>query len=237
MKFDVSDDDLGEVLKLCRLQAGEAARRRVHDADRANPDARAQDEGSACVEADTEFTRDHGIVGKARIGRRVFDDEDIVGEDGIRAESDVSRRVRLSDPALGLEPLPVAVDKRDERDRREEKRGRGPAYGVEMILGWRIEDAQIAKRRETLALVCRKRQHLNPPRSLPRQYGAWAHARDAFVTKSSRKREDRPNELMSFEAHEAKRDVDPTLPCPRSLAEYHAATLRSGGTSFDYAPL
>lgn len=65
---------------------------------------------------------------------RVRDYQGVVTEDGVRAKGDIARSLDYWEPDPGFEPLPIALDKRDERNRHLENFGRQPGNAVKPFL-------------------------------------------------------------------------------------------------------
>src|SRR5262245_32507385 len=88
----------------------------VGDAQGADAAAVRQRERSAGVEPDAE--REGGrVLGEPRVLDGIRDLHHIRAEDGVRAERLIALGLRDVDPDAGLEPLTVAVDEGDQRDR------------------------------------------------------------------------------------------------------------------------
>ncbi len=71
----------------------------------------------AGVEADLRLVDDQRVVGEAGVARCVGNLEERVVEDRVRAERDVARGLACVGARPGEEPLPIAIDEADERDR------------------------------------------------------------------------------------------------------------------------
>jgi hypothetical protein len=65
---------------------------------------------------------------------RVRDYKGVVTEDGVRAKGDIARSLDHWEPDSGFEPLPIALDKRDERNRHFEDFGGQSRYAVKPFL-------------------------------------------------------------------------------------------------------
>jgi hypothetical protein len=65
---------------------------------------------------------------------RVRDYQGVVTEDGVRAKGDIARSLDHWEPNPGFEPLSIALDKRDERNRHLENFGRQPGDEVKPFL-------------------------------------------------------------------------------------------------------
>ena len=95
------------------------------------------------IEADMGFALHERIVGEARIGAGILDQEQIIFMDGVRAEGLVAGRFAHLAHALGrLEPLAVLVHQRHQRDGTIEQPLRQRGQRVEFPLRRRIEDVE-----------------------------------------------------------------------------------------------
>ena len=99
-----------------------------------------------------------GAVVKFRILSRVRNDERRVARDGVLAERIRERRFAARMPRLGqadgaLEKLPVAVDERDERDRRFQEARRETRQAVEWLFSRRVEEPRPAERCEPVQIA------------------------------------------------------------------------------------
>jgi hypothetical protein len=65
---------------------------------------------------------------------RVRDYQSVVPEDGMRAKGDIARSLNHWERDPGFEPLPIALDNRDERNRHLKNFGRQPGYEVKPLL-------------------------------------------------------------------------------------------------------
>ena len=149
----VREDDLGQVAKLAHALGGERARHRVDDAERADPDAGPQRERQTRVEADAGLAAHHRVRGEARVARGVLHHERLVGQDRVSAERHRARGAVQIRAALGLEPLPVFLDERDQRDGDREQVARQTADGVEVRLFGGVHDRQRAQGGEPVGFV------------------------------------------------------------------------------------
>ena len=82
---------------------------------------------------------------EAIVGAGILHDQHPVGQDGVSAERQFARRLAGLQPDLGLEPLAMAVDKRDVGDGYLKEFGRQAGDPVEAILGPSIEKFQRAQ--------------------------------------------------------------------------------------------
>ena len=137
----------------------EGTRAPVHQAQGADPKTGPQDQWRTRVEANARLTRDQRIVGEERIGQRVLDDEDLVGQDGMGAEGDRPGCPHRLDPALRLEPEIVRVEQGDGGDRDREQGGGRAADRVEMWLRLGSKNAQRMQGGEPFGLVRRMSDH------------------------------------------------------------------------------
>ncbi len=152
-------DDRREVFQLLALRRAEiVAWLHIEDADGADPMSARRDQRRARVEAELRVGNDERILGKARIRLRVLHDEDLVVEDGVRAEGGVAGRFAYRQVAARLEEIPVRIHEGDEPDRRIELAPRYRRDAVELRLRGGVEDSVFAQRLETLLLVHRVRR-------------------------------------------------------------------------------
>ncbi len=120
----------------------EMARGPVDDADGADPLVLGGSQGCAGVEANLRVPDDQGVGGDPLVFRRVGDDHDLVTLDRVVAERDIAGGLRDLQPHRGLEPLPLLVDQRHERDRGPADDGRERRDVVEQLLARRVEDSR-----------------------------------------------------------------------------------------------
>ena len=123
------------------LFSGERARHAIDDAQRAEGVAIARDERRAGIKTDVRVAADQRILAKPLVVERVGHDEDAASPDGVRAERHAARGFGHRHADTRLEPLPVLVDQRDQRDRRTaDLRGEQDDV-VECLFGLGVEDA------------------------------------------------------------------------------------------------
>src|SRR5258708_18096049 len=85
----------------------------------------ALDQGRTSIEPDAQLARGV-LVGKARIAPQVRHKRDAVAADGVVAQRHLARHLARLDAHARLEPLALAIDEADQRDRHaEEQRGAG----------------------------------------------------------------------------------------------------------------
>ena len=148
---------LREALQRRALPLVEAARHAIDDAERT--DARPVREGQRNPRIETDVGRagHQRVVGEARVSRRVLDLEQVVPEQGMRAEGQLPRRLlHALQTQIGLEPLAVRVDEADERDGRAAHGGGRTNHRVQLRLRRRIEHAKRTQGRQALRLVVRE---------------------------------------------------------------------------------
>ena len=73
-------------------------------------------ERHAAVAADVRIAADKRIVHEARIAEGVLDGEEALLPDRVQADREAPLRLAGADAARGLEPLPLLVDQRHQRD-------------------------------------------------------------------------------------------------------------------------
>ncbi len=154
VQLEMGHDLAAEHAQRLLLVGRERARLAVEHAQRADgvPVRRAQ--GHARVEADPGLTGHPGIVGEARITRRIGDDHQLAGlAQGMGAKRHRPRRLGQREAVVGHEPLPVAVDERYEGDRRAADPCRERGQLVKRGLGGRVQGAIALKRAHAFGFV------------------------------------------------------------------------------------
>ena len=117
--------------------------RAVDHAQGAHPAAVAQLNRRAGVEPDAGPVRHQRVVGKARVQGDIGHLENLLVEDFVGAEGDVSGRLGGSGQAdVGLERLPLGIDQADQRDRRSADDRGHPDQRVQRCLGVAVEHIQ-----------------------------------------------------------------------------------------------
>ena len=112
-------DLVSERVERAHLTGREAPRLDIDHAQGAQRVAVRRHERRARVEADMGLAGDEGIVAEALVFPRIRDLEDAGVRDGVGAERDGSLGLpHAVEAVLGLEPLSVLVDQRDQRHRR-----------------------------------------------------------------------------------------------------------------------
>lgn len=89
----------------------------VDQAQCAGHEAVLQSQRRAGIKADRRIPDDLRVVGKPLVHKRVLDHENVVSQEGVRAERDISRGLVGIQPGLALEALQICADDRDEADR------------------------------------------------------------------------------------------------------------------------
>lgn len=145
------------------LWRGRLARLSIDHAQGAEGVALGRDEGRARVEADVGIGGHERVAGEALVRQGVRHHEDVVLEDGVGAERNVSRGLARGEPHLRLEPLAILVDQGDEGDWRGADLGREARQVVEGLFSLRVEDLVGAEGLQPLALVRGKGCLHEPP--------------------------------------------------------------------------
>ncbi|GJD98075.1 hypothetical protein OCOJLMKI_5314 [Methylobacterium iners] len=140
VKPQLGHDDRGEILKLSALSLRESSRTRIDHAQGADPNAGAEDEWRTGIEANARCAGHQRILREARIPRRILDDHDGIREHRVAAERDVASGPINRQAALGLEPLRILLDQRDQGDGQIEQDCRSPADCIEVRLRRRTND-------------------------------------------------------------------------------------------------
>ncbi|GJD92472.1 hypothetical protein BHAOGJBA_6026 [Methylobacterium hispanicum] len=143
----------GERLQDEELRLRERARLAVEDAERADGVALRRRQRDAGVEAQVRLAEDQGVGRPVRLRREVFENENVVLAQRLRAEAEMQRHCarRVSDG--GLDPLPIGIDEVDVRHRRVAGLRRHLRDVVEGRLGRRVEDRVGVKGRQTTGIT------------------------------------------------------------------------------------
>jgi hypothetical protein len=159
-EFEQVDHLVGEKREHLALFRREATRRAIKHAQRADVQAVRSDQGRARVKAEVRVA-DERVVPKALVFERVGDFEYFIPRNGVAAKGDVPRRLARFQTDVALEPLPRSIHQRDggnggAADLRGEAR-----EGVEVRLGWNIEDPVAPQGGEAFGLIGedRRRSH------------------------------------------------------------------------------
>ncbi len=143
--IDFDFDQPGQVGQHLALLLVQAARRAVDDAQRAHGFAIAVDRMPG-VEADVRLAGHQRILGKAGILRRVLDHEQRARLHRVAAERQRARGFRHVQAMVRLEPLPLRIDQRHQRNRHVERHGGQAGKAVEAGLGRGVENLQFGQR-------------------------------------------------------------------------------------------
>ncbi len=173
-RFELFRDGDGNRAQRAALRASQHARAGVHDAQRAEREALGRAQRNAGVETDAGLARHQRVLGEPRVGRRVVDLHDPLVEDGVRAERALARSLAQFDPMRGFEPLPIAIDQRDQGDRDVAQLRGEVGERVEEILGRRVEEFVLVEGGEPSLLSRRGRRR-------------GRHAKRALVSNSRRR--------------------------------------------------
>src|ERR1700730_11316406 len=99
-----------------KVGSGHPAHPTIDQAQRAKSVSARSCKWLSSVEADVRVIGNERIVGKPRVELRIFDDQWLRAEDGVRTERDVASHLALWQTDAGLEPLSVGVDQADQHD-------------------------------------------------------------------------------------------------------------------------
>ena len=147
----------GQAAKDLALGVVQRARSPVDDAQRSGVGPVAELQGGARVEPDVGFARDQRVRGESRIHGRIRHLEDSFLQDRVRTEGLLAGRLgHAGQPHVGLEPLTIGVDQADQRDRDPAAQGRDLHQGIELALGFGVEDIELAQRLEPRRFVARQ---------------------------------------------------------------------------------
>ena len=172
-----------------RLQLGlvQLARHLINDAQRAKSQSARRHQRSAGVEADARFAGHQWIVGKPFILHRVGHHEQILLENGVPAKRIIPWRLVDGHTELGLEPLPVLIDERDEGDGSLADMGGQRGQVVQRAFRERVEQIIAAQRLKTKCFIrgARGGFHANRDRpnanSLSLASSKMGNLRDSFL--------------------------------------------------------
>ena len=135
----------------------------VDDAQGAQAEVIGRDQRRASIKAGVGCDGDQGIFGEQRILRGVVDHINIVAFDGMGAEGPLARRLGGADAIARLEPLPVAVDERDQRDWHADQLGGDLGDLVEIPLGRGIENLVLGQFAEAAGFGVRRGGGVHSP--------------------------------------------------------------------------
>jgi hypothetical protein len=165
--LDGVDDDVGEPLQALDARRVEGARHVVHDRERSHACPAAQHERHPGVGPDHRSAVHERVLREAVVDEGIADDEVPAGVDDTRAERDLPLRLRDSDPAPSLEPLPSIIDERHDRHGRVEECARDVDHRFEGRLRGGVQDVERAQRFLTRTLcqplALRLRYRHQPP--------------------------------------------------------------------------
>src|SRR5581483_9529050 len=112
-ELELGHDMPAENAQCALLILAQCARDVVDDAERAERVAVRSNKGRAGVEADARLAGHQRVVGKALVFERVGNDEEVLVQNGVRAEGNFAGGFLGGDADLGLEPLTVLVHEAD----------------------------------------------------------------------------------------------------------------------------
>ena len=157
-QLEQRDDLARKRLERAQLVGGEHTRYGIENTDRAERVAVGGDDRRAGIEADARLAGDQRVVVKARIERRVFDDEHrALGHDRMGAERQVAVGFGRVQTDTSFEPLSIRIEKRDQTDRRAADLRREQHDVVIEQLGQGVEHTQLAQRGHARRLIARQR--------------------------------------------------------------------------------
>ena len=143
------------------------------------------------------------VFPEASISGCILDKEDVIIADGVRAERVLARSLLDVEAVACLDPLALAVHKRQQRDRLLEHRTRQRDDAVKARFWWRIQNARTVERDETLFFVLGVGRHLF--------VGKWVAV--AIVSRS--------DNLFQIKPAIARRGARPTEPdSPRDFERF-----------------
>ena len=142
-----------EGVERASLAVGQCAWDVIDDAQSAKRMTVARNERRTGIEADVRLAVHDRVFAEAHILESIVDDENPATPDGVRTERHAARRLGNRHPKTRLEPLPILVHERDERNRRAANLRREQDDVVEGLLRLRVEDPVAAQRRQTSGLA------------------------------------------------------------------------------------
>jgi hypothetical protein len=126
----------------------------IDDAQRAHRVSGLRHEGGPGVEADPWIADHKRVIAKTLVIGRIRNDRGVSRiENGIAAERHRARRLRHIQADTRLEPLSVAIDQRDQSDRRIADMCRQSCCVVVCLLRQRVQDAVRVELCEALGLI------------------------------------------------------------------------------------
>ena len=125
----------------------------VKNAQRADGNAFGRAQQGPCVEAQAIVSRHERVVGKPVVQPGIGHDEDIILRERMRADRHFERHFAGGKPDLRLEPLPVAGNQVDDRDRHIKCLSGEQHQIVEIRFGRGVENGIAVECRHTLRLA------------------------------------------------------------------------------------
>ena len=107
---------LAQIVQGLQFRRGQHPGHTVDQAQGANVVALAVLQRPPCVEANPRLACHQGVVGESVVLRRIFDDKNLIAENGMATERHIAQRVALRQTQTALEPLSVVVHQRDQDD-------------------------------------------------------------------------------------------------------------------------
>jgi len=121
----------------------------------------------AGVEADIGRVQHERVIDESPVARGVGHHQGILAENGVAAEGNTARRLACLKPYAGLEPLSVLVDEADKHSVHMSQVLGEPHQGIEVKLGWRIDQVHVIERALAKRFVSGKRASGHPWFSSP----------------------------------------------------------------------
>jgi len=156
-RFELFFDEPGHVFQHAQLRGTQSSWLAIDDAKRADARAVSGMQRNPGIKADVRIAEDHRIFGEAIVPQRIVYDQRFVLKDSVRAEAHVARRLAEIETVMGLVPLPLPVNERDQRNRRTERGGGDARMAIKSLFGTRIKQAETVHGREALFFVRRQR--------------------------------------------------------------------------------
>ncbi|MNH07007.1 hypothetical protein D3C79_663870 [compost metagenome] len=127
---------------------------RVEHAQRADGFAVTGAQGVAGVKADIGLVEHQWIVVEPAVALGIGDHQGFVTENGVAAEGNIALRFGCLKPYSGLEPLSVLVDQADKHSVHMGQVLGKPHQGIEVMLGWCIDQVHVIERALAKRFVC-----------------------------------------------------------------------------------
>ncbi|MNC42777.1 hypothetical protein D3C75_916040 [compost metagenome] len=153
-QLQISLGERGQVPEVRLLSLAEHAWVRVEHAQRADGFAVAGAQGVAGVKADVGRVEHQRVVDESPVALGVGHHQGTLTENGVAAKGNTARRLACLKPYAGLEPLSVLVDQADKHSIHMGQVLGKPHQGIEVMLGWCIDQVHVIERALAKRFVC-----------------------------------------------------------------------------------